>query len=123
MEYPKYKREEKLSAKLSENDISSLRELRKVGYTFEALANRFGISNGHAYFVCMSKEKLAMRLEQQKKYLKENDNTNKVHAKKCRERKKALQGESLKEYTDERRDIINKNWRKAYYLKKKDKVI
>ena len=69
MEYPKYKREEKLSAKLSKEDIILLKKLRKDGYTFEKLSIKFGISQPHAYFLCMSKEKLLIRLEQMKKYM------------------------------------------------------
>ena len=118
MEYPKYKREEKLSAKLSKKEVSYIRILRKNGYTFKTIATMYGISQPHAYYICMTSDKLKKRLEQKKKYRQENDNGDKTHAKRARNRKEQLMGEKLTQYRQERKEHTNILWNKRYHKNK-----
>jgi len=97
IEYPKYKREEKLSAKLSEEDVLECKHLRISGCSLRAIAKKFNITSSTVWMVTQSDEKLKelgkiaykkIKIKGVKEWKKNN--------KKVQERKKKLKGKELK---------------------------
>lgn len=100
MDYPRYKREEKLNTKLSENDILEIKELKEKGLSLIKIGNLYNVSGGCIYYICCSEEKR----EEHRKYLKEYAR-NRYFAgkdaqtvKKFRARKKLIKTKELKDF-------------------------
>jgi len=58
MKYPKYKRHQKLSAKLSNKQVEEIREIRKTDLSYKKIADMFNVSTSCIFYVCMDKAKL-----------------------------------------------------------------
>jgi len=100
--YPKYKRKEKLSAKLSEDDLRHCRTLRKVGYSYLKLASLYNVHPSTMQVALMSKkDKKIFYKNVYNRYLKGKKKKPELR-KRCKERKMERQGKEFKEY--------NKNW-------------
>ena len=131
MEYPTYKREEKVSAKLSEDDIAVCCKMRVAGLSLNTIANLFNVSSSTIWRVTLSKEKLKELYK--KLYTNSKESHKKYNAecqKKVRERKKTIKLKELKKYYKEKhkkRKVrpeytkLSREYGRKYALKNKKK--
>ena len=65
MEYPRYKREEKLSAKLSDEDVIEINRLWNNGYSSRNLGKMFGVTQSAIIYVTRTDEQKRKIYERQ----------------------------------------------------------
>ena len=109
MEYPKYKREEKLSAKLSKEDVLTCERLREQGYSFRKIGDFFNVSSTCIFLVCMTETQKKKYSEYFKNYRIKNKINNTCTAKKFRKRKLKLKKEKMVRWENERSNDYYKN--------------
>jgi hypothetical protein len=71
MKHPfKLPREKRLDCKLTDNDIESIRNLRKSGMTFKAISKIYNVTDQAIYYWCCSDEQKKRRQDRHSEYLK-----------------------------------------------------
>jgi len=129
MAYPKYKREQKLTAKLSEEDVLKCKKLRKVGYTLRDIGLRYGVGASTIYRVTLSDEE-QKAFDKRGYALRTKNKTNPEDVKKCLKRKRRIQGKwstpstitDYKEHYAKYKDTYKKSKRK-WYLNNREQVL
>jgi hypothetical protein len=117
MEYPKYKREEKSSAKLSEKDILKCKKLRLQGFCIKDIVKKFKISYYAIWVILLSDEKKKEYFKNQ--YLKRGKRkvSHEVR-KKYYERKKIKHGKTYTRWTRDNSKQYEKNNKEKVYKRK-----
>ena len=120
--YPIYTREENLRCKLSDRDITEIKEMRSKGLTYKAIGDLFGITQQAVFYWCLDNQ---TRKERNHKRAQVRGYIyNPVSAKKTRDRKlkiKPSMREYEKEYSKYQKDT-NPNaieWKKKTRLHEK----
>lgn len=117
-EFPRFTRKQKLSCKLSDEDILEIQHLRKEGITYKEIAGKFKINKSTITYWINSpeKRKLLTRIKNQEKgkYKRILETRRKY-----RLRKKELYPEEFMSYEHNSR----KETTKRYYLKNRDKIL
>ncbi len=101
MPYPRYRREQKLSAKLSEKNIEEIRRLRRQGWTQVALAKRFNVCQYTIWRALLSDRQVKELNKGRNKYAR-REKTPQRH-RELMARKAKICGKALKEWFDETR--------------------
>ena len=104
MEYPKYKREEKLHAKLSDKDVLKIRILRKNLLSYTKIGIIYGVTPPTVRYLFLSEEEKAKIKERQRLRKKKYSDEDRIAANNFNKRKKELY---KKEYDSWRRSESN----------------
>ena len=124
MKYPRYKRIEKLSAKLSDGDVKYIRYMRKRGFSYRKIARLFLVSCSTIFKVCLSEKELKeLTKYYYLQYGKKYGITTPEQNKKNKQRKKQMYREKIKEYGKNKRELNKEYYRKyskIYRLKNPD---
>ncbi len=70
--YPRYTREQDLRYKLSVEEEIEMAKMRKEGHAYKNIGDKFNVSEGRAYLICMKHmdpEKYKAYLEKRRKYI------------------------------------------------------
>jgi len=110
--YPKFTREQKLSCKLSDNDILEIRELNKSGYSSREIGELFGVSSTTVLRWLKSDEK---RREDDKKLY---ENYGKFADKKVRKGKFTEKDRMIRKEKILGSDTVKKYYKEKYLIAK-----
>ena len=99
-EFPKYSREENRMCKLTDDDISVVREMRQSGMTYKQIAKEFNVSAQAIFYWCLSDEKRKQKIKDRIERLREQGELHSSWTpeeyREYRERKKKLHPELIK---------------------------
>lgn len=127
MLWPRYKRIEKLNAKLSDEDVKEIKILRQKGISGIAIAKKYNVTHQTIYKICGTEEQRIERNKRQKLYYKPGEKHNRTQ-RRTSLRKRKLQKNKINLYHKLKRKEFDKthpgyrnnyrnNWRRLRRLK------